>query len=726
MRARLITIVARPVAVAIGLVAFSNVPNSMTNSTQAADRFEYPHAEKQDVVDDYHGTRVEDPYRWLEDPESEATRAWVEKENTLTRSFVDAYPARAAIVARLRSLWNYERFTLPRKEANRYFFSRNDGLQDQYVLYMQDALDAEPRMILDPNALSDDGTVALSDEFYSFDSKLLAYAVSRSGSDWQEIRIRNVDIGEEYPETLERCKFSYVAWKQDGTGFWYNRYPDEDEVAPEDRNSFNRVYWHTLGTPQSEDRLVFEDPAHKDVGFWPYATSDGAYLALLVYKGTDPRNGIYIRSADSDGDFTRLLSHDEAKFELVDNLGATFYFVTDLDAPRGRIIAIDLDNPDRGQWREVVSESEKVIDFAVMSDKKLVLAVMVDARHELEIYEADGTFDHVVELPALGAVEKLRGRSDDAELFISFESFVYPATKYLYNLRAKNLTAFRASKLDIDLSRYETTQVFYSSKDGTRVPMFLIHRKGMKQDGTNPTWLYGYGGFNISLTPWFSISRLLWLESGGVYAVANIRGGEEYGEEWHQRGILDRKQNVFDDFIAAAEYLIKENYTSRDQLVINGGSNGGLLVAACMVQRPDLFGAVVCQVPVIDMLRYHKFTVGKYWVSDYGNAEDGPEQFEYLHAYSPLHNVEPGVTYPATLITSADTDDRVVPAHAKKFAAALQEADSGTNPLLLRVDVRAGHGAGKPTSKIIEEYADILAFVFRVLGVDPTTLPTMP
>ncbi len=680
----------------------------------------YPPARLGDVVDDYHGTKVADPYRWLEDPDSDETIAWVTAENELTAAFVNT-PARKIIKERLTARWNYPKYGLPFKEGDRYYFWKNDGLQNQSVLYMQKTLNAEPVAVLDPNTFSEDGTVSVSTAAFSEDGTLLAYGRSESGSDWSPLRIRNIDSGKEYDEVLDYCKFSGVAWMPDNSGFYYDRYPDPATVAPEDRNNYNRVYWHTLGTPQSEDKLVYERPDNKELGFNAAITDDSLYLGLYVYHGTDHRNRVYYRRLDSDGEFIRLLDDADAGYYFIDNTGPVFYFQTDLDAPRGRIIAIDITKPERENWREIIPEQEDVLSFVSTVNNQLLVAYMHDAHHLLKLYNLDGSFVREIKLPTIGSIRGLSGKRNDTEMFISFTSFLYPTTAFRYDFKSGEMTLFRRSEIDFDPSGYETKQVFYTSKDGTRVPMFITHKKGLVLGGNNPTLLSGYGGFNISMTPYFSTSRTIWMENGGVFALACIRGGNEYGEAWHEAGMLGNKQNVFDDFIAAGEWLIKNRYTNSSRLAIWGGSNGGLLVAACMVQRPELFGAVICGVPVIDMLRYHKFTVGRFWVPEYGNAEADPEHFKFLYAYSPLHHIKQGVSHPATLITTADTDDRVVPAHGKKFAAALQAADSGENPILLRVETKAGHGGGKPTSKIIEELADEYAFLFKVFDMHPVT-----
>ncbi len=681
----------------------------------------YPQARKDAVVDTYHGVQVEDAYRWLEDAESAETQAWATEQNKLTEQFLAQIPAREKIKARLTKLMDYPRYSTPSEQGGRYFHWKNEGLQNQSVLYVQDTLEGAPRMVINPNLLSEDGTVAVRTSATSWDGRLLAHGLSRSGSDEQEVRVRDIDSGRDYDEILRWCRFTTIAWKHDGTGFFYSRYPDPNTVAPEDRMNYNRVYWHTLRTPQSQDALIYERPDNKELSFASVVTEDDKYLVLYVQHGTDPKNRIYYRSMESTEPFVKLLDKADACYDFIGNQGPTFYFSTDLDAPRGRIVAINVNHPAPERWQTIIPESADVIDRAAIINEQLVLAYMHDVHHQLKLYELDGTYLRDIPLPTLGTVTRLSGKQTDKEMFFSFTSFLYPSTSFRYDFAAEKVSVVHQPQLDFDPSGYETKQVFYTSKDGTRVPMFITHRKGLKLDGSHPTLLYAYGGFNISVKPSFSVSTLLWLEAGGVYALANLRGGSEYGEAWHQAGMLEKKQNVFDDFIAAAEWLIENKYTRPEKLAIRGGSNGGLLVAACMVQRPDLYGAVICQVPVIDMLRYHKFTVGRYWVPEYGCAEAGRKEFDFLYAYSPLHNVKAGIECPPILITSADTDDRVVPAHAKKFAATLQEKAAGTNPILLRVEMKAGHGGGKPTAKIIEEQADIYAFLFRVLDVTAGT-----
>jgi len=677
----------------------------------------YPQARKEAVVDVYHGVEVADPYRWLEDADSAETQAWVAQQNDLTEQFLARTGTRGKIKARLKALTNYPRYSSPSKQGGRYFFWKNDGLQNQSVLYVQDKLDAEAKVVVNPNVLSADGTVAVTTAALNWDGTRLAYGLSRSGSDEQEVRIREVDGGMDLDEVLQWCRFTTIAWRHDGSGFFYSRFPDPNTVSEEDRMNYNRLYWHCLGTPQSADVLIYERPDNKELSLAPVVTEDGQYLVLYLHHGTDLRNRVYYRPLEGNGPFIRLLDEADARYDFLGNLGPVFYFLTNLDAPKGRIIAIDTDRPAQAHWSTVIPESDDVIDYAGWVDNQLVLVYMHDVHHWLKVYHLDGQYVRDIDLPSLGTVGGLSGRQDDPEMFFSFTSFLYPSTSFRYDLRSNELRVVHQPEVDFDLAAYETRQVFCTSKDGTRVPMFITCRKGLTLDGGHPTLLYGYGGFNINITPGFSTSTLAWLEAGGIYAQANMRGGSEYGESWHQAGMLDKKRNVFDDFIAAAEWLIENNYTRPGKLAIRGGSNGGLLVAACMLQRPHLYGAVVCQVPVIDMLRYHQFTVGRYWIPEYGDAESSREQFDYLYAYSPLHNVKAGVGYPPILITSADTDDRVVPLHAKKFAAMLQEKAVGDNPILLRVETKAGHGGGKPVSKAIDEQADIYTFLFDVLGM---------
>jgi prolyl oligopeptidase len=683
----------------------------------------YPPARKSDVVDDYHGTKVADPYRWLEDPDAPETRAWIEAENQLTQGYLAQIPQREAIRRRLTTLWNYPKYGAPFHKAGRYFFFKNDGLQNQSVLYKQTSLAADPETLLDPNLLSQDGTVALSTLAVSEDGGLVAYGTSASGSDWEEFRVRDVATGRDLPDHLKWIKFSGASWTKDGAGFFYSRYPEPTAQALTAVNRFQRVYYHRLGGDQTSDALVYERPDQPDWGMNAEVTDDGRYAVLSVWLGTDRRNRVYYldlkdaRRPSVQGQVVRLLDDFDASYSFVGNDGPVFYLLTDLDAPRKRVIAIDVRQPERAHWRELIPQGDDVIESVQIIHDTFVATYLHDAHSRLRLCGLDGRFLKDLELPTLGSVGTVSGERKDDAMFYAFTSFLYPTTIFRYDFPSGATSVFKAPTIDFDPSGYETEQVFYHSKDGTRVPMFITHKKGLKRDGTNPTYLYGYGGFRISLTPSFSVATLVWLEMGGVYAVPNLRGGGEYGEEWHQAGMHDKKQNVFDDFIAAAEYLIREGYTSTAKLAIAGGSNGGLLVGAAMTQRPDLFGAALPAVGVMDMLRFHKFTIGWAWVTDYGSA-DSAAQFPYLYKYSPLHNLRPGTSYPATLITTADHDDRVVPGHSFKFAATLQAAQAGPRPVLIEIETKAGHGAGKPTSKIIEEQADRFGFLVKNLAVE--------
>ena len=688
-----------------------------------AQTLQYPTARKSDVVDDYHGTRVPDPYRWLEDPDSPESRAWIEAQNRLTEAYLAAIPARTTIRDRLTKLWNYPKYGTPFRKGGRYFFFKNDGLQNQSVLYKQASLTAQPETLLDPNLLSEDGTVALSTLAVTDDGRLLAYGTAASGSDWEEFRVRDVAMGQDRPDHLKWIKFSGASWTKDGAGFFYSRYPEPSDKALTDVNRFQKLYYHRLGTDQAQDILVYERPDQPDWGMNAEVTDDGRYAVLQVWLGTDRRNRVYYldlkdaKRPKVTGDVVRLLDDFDASYSFVGNDGPVFYFLTDLDAPRKRVIAIDTRHPERAGWRGIIPQSADVLEGIQIVHDRFVAQYMHDASSRLRLFALDGGAVQELELPTLGSLGGISGERKDDEMFYAFTSFLYPTTIFRYDFKTGGTSVFKAPTIDFDPSGYETKQVFYASKDGTRMPMFMTHKKGLPLDGSNPTYLYGYGGFNISLTPAFSVAVLAWLEMGGVYAVPNLRGGGEYGEQWHQAGMHDKKQNVFDDFIAAAEYVIAQGYTSTPKLAIAGGSNGGLLVGAAITQRPDLFGAALPAVGVMDMLRFHKFTIGWAWVTDYGSA-DSAAQFPYLYKYSPLHNIRAGTRYPATLVTTADHDDRVVPGHSFKFTAALQAAQAGPQPVLIEIETKAGHGAGKPTSKLIEEQADRFAFLVKNLGME--------
>ncbi|MCC6819694.1 MAG: S9 family peptidase [Verrucomicrobia subdivision 3 bacterium] len=678
----------------------------------------YPSTSKTNVVDNYHGTTVADPYRWLEDDNAPATKDWVAAQNRVTCAYLNAIPGRTAIKARLTKLWNFERYGVPFKEGGRYFYSRNDGLQNQSVLYTVETLTAPPRVLLDPNTLSTDGTVALTGMAVSDDGNLLAYGLSASGSDWEQWKVRDVRTGQDLADHLEWVKFSGASWRKDGRGFYYSRYDaPKSGDALKGVNKFHKLYFHQLGTEQVADALVYERKDKPDWGFGGQVTDDGRYLIISVSEGTDPKNRVLYKDLSvADAPVVELLMDFDASYDFVDNDGSVFWFKTDLAAPRSRLIAIDVTQPGRANWKEIIPQTTDTLQGVSVVNQQFIAGYLKDARSGVKIFTLAGKPVRDVALPGLGTVGGFSGKRADTEAFFSYTSFTTPGTIYRYDLPTGQSTIFRQPQLDFDAAAYETKQVFYASKDDTRVPMFLVYKRGLKLNGQNPTLLYGYGGFNISLTPGFSVSRAAWLEMGGVYALANLRGGGEYGEDWHQAGTKLRKQNVFDDFIAAAEWLVANHYTSSQKLAIQGGSNGGLLVGACLTQRPELFRAALPAVGVMDMLRFHKFTIGWAWCSDYGSA-DNADEFMALYAYSPYHNLKPGVRYPATMVTTADHDDRVVPAHSFKFAARLQAYHRGRNPVLIRIDTKAGHGAGKPTTKQIEEKADELAFLTQELGL---------
>lgn len=694
-----------------------NVPSSQKH--MSSEKFNYPATRKGEQVDNYHGTEVADYYRWLENPDSTETKAWVEAQNKVTFNFLDQISARDDIKKRLTKLWDYEKYGVPFQEGSRYFYFKNNGLQNQSVLYTLKNIDDKPTVLLNPNKLSEDGTVALSGVSISDDGKYLAYGISIAGSDWQEWKVRNIETGEDLKDNLKWIKFSGASWTNDSKGFFYSRYDEPNEKTKlEDVNYYQKLYYHQLGQPQSSDTLIYERSDEKEWGFNGSVTEDGSYLIISVWLGTDSKNLVFYKDlTNPSSEVIELISKFESSYNLIDNDENVFYFQTDLKAPRGRAIAIDINKPEPKHWQEIIPQTEETLESVGTLNNQFVAEYLKDARSQIKIYDFKGAFVREVELPGIGSIGGFNGKKTDTETFYVFTSYTTPGTIYRYDLVTGKSTVFREPKVDFNADNYETKQIFYKSKDGTQVPMFIIHKKGIKLDGNNPTYLYGYGGFNVSLTPSFSVSSLIWMEMGGVYVVANIRGGGEYGEEWHQAGIKDKKQNVFDDFISAAEWLIDNGYTKSEKLAIAGGSNGGLLVGACMTQRPDLFGAALPAVGVLDMLRFHKFTIGWAWVPEFGSSEK-PEEFKTLYAYSPLHNLKPGTAYPATLITTADHDDRVVPAHSFKFAAALQAAHDGEAPVLIRIETKAGHGAGKPTAKIIEEVADKWAFLVKTLGIE--------
>ncbi|MCH9681107.1 MAG: prolyl oligopeptidase family serine peptidase [Deltaproteobacteria bacterium] len=699
-------------------------PSATDTDTQEAVAWQYPDAARGDVVDDYNGVKVEDPYRWLEDLDSDATRAWVEAENAVTFAHLGTIEERDAIRKRLTALWDYERWGVPARHGKRYVVSRNDGLQNQSVLYSLDKLDAEPRTLLDPNTLSADGTVALAGTAFSHDGEWMAYGVSASGSDWQTWRVRNVATGADTDDKLDWIKFSSPAWTRDGAGFYYARYDAPtagDEL--EDLNRGQKLYYHRLGTPQASDALVYWRDDHPEWGYSPTVTDDGKLLVITVRIGTDRRNCVFVqrigRGAKDKAKTIEVRPDFSAGYSFIDSDGSQLYLRTDLDAPRGRVVAVDIRKPPAKNLRELVGQSPDTLRGVARVGDALVLSYLEDAHSRVELRDLRGNNPRALELPGLGTVSGFSGDRDDDETFFQFSGYATPGTIYRYSLSSGRSEVFRAPKVDFSPDEFVTEQVVYRSADGTKVPMFISHRKGLARSPQTPTYLYGYGGFNIAITPRFSVPDLVWMEMGGILAVANLRGGGEYGEQWHAAGTKLDKQNVFDDFIAAAQWLIAEGYTSTPKLAIGGRSNGGLLVGAVIAQRPDLFGAALPGVGVMDMLRFNKFTIGWAWESDYGSPQD-PAQFTALRAYSPYHNLEQGTAYPATLVYTADHDDRVVPGHSYKFAAALQHAHRGPDPVMIRIDTKSGHGAGKPTAKRIEEWTDLWGFLVDHLDMTPT------
>ena len=679
----------------------------------------YPETRKVEQVDDYHGTEIADPYRWLEDPDSENTEAWVDSQNEVTQAFFETIQSRESIRERLGELWNYAKFGLPEKRAGRYFYEANDGLQNQASLYVSEGLEAKGRLLLDPNELAEDGTVDLASWEVSPNGKLVALAFASAGSDWREWRVLDVGSGEMLEDHVLWSKFSGASWAEDSSGFYYSRYaePGEGETFTA-ANYFHKVYYHQVGTAQAADRLIYERSDEKEWGFDAQVTDDGRYLAMTVWKGTLSQNQFFYLDLEGSGGVVELLTGFEAEYLFIGNEGSKFYFLTDQQAPMRRLIAIDVERPEPENWQEVVPEAEVVAQSVNLVGSHFLISYLKDAQSVVKVYGLDGGWIRDVQFPGIGSASGFAGRPDDSETFYSFQNFTTPSTIFQYNAETGKSQVFKQAEVAFDPSQFETRQVFYESKDGTRVPMFITVKKGLKLDGDRPTLLYGYGGFDISITPRFSVTNLAWVERGGVYAVANLRGGGEYGREWHEGGMLDKKQNVFDDFIAAAEWLIEHDYTCPKKLGIYGRSNGGLLVGAVMCQRPDLFAAAVPGVGVMDMLRFHRFTIGYAWTSEYGCSDDA-EQFKTLVAYSPVHNLKSGTRYPATMVMTADHDDRVVPAHSHKFAATLQDcqADDGP-PCLIRIETSGGHGAGKPTAMPIAESTDLLAFLSKALGVD--------
>jgi prolyl oligopeptidase len=688
------------------------------NAAETTLKLSYPATRQVDQTDDYFGTTVRDPYRWMEDVDSPELKAWIDAENELTQRYLAQIPLRKTLQRRLTELINFERYTPPARRGARYFYSHNSGLQNQNVVYWQEGLDGEPKMLLDPNTFSADGTVAISGISITDDGLLAAYSIADAGSDWVKWHVRNVTTGEDLPDLVEWSKFSGASWLNDGSGFFYQGYDAPEADAFKAANYFHKVMFHKLGTPQSEDKLIFDRPDDKELNLGAHVTDDGRYLLLHQSKGTSPNNELAVKDLqDPNAPILRLIDTADATYAAIDNDGTLFWLLTTLDAPNGKVISIDLNKPGREHWKTVIPESTNRLSDISIVDNTFIANYLADAQSLVELRRLDGSLIERLALPAIGTAYGFSGRREDTETFYQFSNFTTPGTTYRLDMKTRQSTIYRQPKLLFDPALYETRQTFGTSKDGTRVPMFISHKKGLVLDGTAPTLLYAYGGFNISLMPEFAPSHVMWMEMGGIYAQASLRGGGEYGEAWHEAGTRVRKQNVFDDFISLAEWLITNQYTSPAKLAISGGSNGGLLVAACELQRPDLFGAAVAQVGVMDMLRFDKFTIGWAWKDEYGSPSEDEAEFAAIYKYSPLHNIRPGVGYPATLITTADHDDRVYPAHSFKYAAALQAAQGGPQPILIRVETRAGHGAGMPLSKRIEATVDQYAFMARELQV---------
>jgi prolyl oligopeptidase len=690
---------------------------SCKNNTPVQKKINYPQTNKVDQADDYFGTKVADPYRWLENDTSAETAAWVIAENKITNEYLAKIPFRDQVHKRLEALWNFPKLTVPFKKGDWIFFQKNDGMQNQSVIYVQKGISGEPRVLLDPNSLSADGTVAVSDLSVSHDGKYMAYTINKAGSDWAEFNVLDIASGKKLPDVLEWVKFSGASWQ--GDGFYYSRY-DAPSKGKElsNRNEYHKVYFHKMGTPQRDDKLVYENKNFPLRSHYAGTTEDEHFLILMESEGTSG-NSLFCKDLTKEGSkFVKLAAGFENEYNVIDNIGDKLLVLTNDGAPCRKLVLIDPKAPDPEKWKVLIPEKEEVLESVVLAGDQMFAQYMKDATNRVYAYDMEGKQLQEIELPGLGTLAGFNGEKSDNTAFYGFTSYTLPTTIFTYDVSKKASTEFFKPRLDFDATEYETKQVFYESKDKTKIPMFIVHKKGLKLNGENPVLLYGYGGFNISLTPNFNVSRLVFLENGGVYCVANLRGGGEYGEKWHEAGTKLNKQNVFDDFIAAAEYLIREKYTTSEKLAISGGSNGGLLIGACMTQRPELFKVCFPAVGVLDMLRYHKFTIGWAWASDYGNSEDST-QFRNLLSYSPLHNIKDSVCYPATLIITGDHDDRVVPAHSFKFAATLQEKQGCNNPVLIRIETKAGHGSGKPTAKVIDEMADMYSFLFYTMGITP-------
>ncbi len=695
-----------------------SIPLFIMSACNSTAKINYPETLKENVVDNYFGVDVPEPYRWLENDTSAATEAWVKSQNAITYDYLDQIKFRPDLKKRLTDLMNYPKYGSPFKKDGKYYFFKNDGLQNQSVFYQQADLKSEPVMILDPNTLSTDGTVALTSLAFSKESKYLGYAIARSGSDWNEIFVLDMQTGKLLDDHIKWSKSSQIAWH--GDGFYYSAF-DAPEAGKEysSKNEFQKIYYHQVGQQQTEDKLIYEDKQHALRECYASVTDDEQFLFISITE-TTTGNGLLMKDLSKpNAALVELAPGFENDYNIVEHYNGKLYLQTNWKAPKNRLMEIDPNNYKRENWKEILPETDNVLESTAIIGGKIMAEYMQDASNHLFGYDLTGKQLYEVKLPTLGSISGLSGDKDDAEAFYVFTSYTYPPTIFSFDVATNSSVEFRKSEVSFNPDDYVSEQIFYTSKDGTKVPMSLTYKKGIKKDGKNPLMLYGYGGFNISLNPSFSIARVPFLENGGIYVVANLRGGGEYGEAWHLAGTKMKKQNVFDDFIAAAEYLIAEGYTSTPHLAIDGGSNGGLLVGACLTQRPDLYAVAIPEVGVLDMLRYHKFTIGWSWTSDYGNSEESKEMFEYLKGYSPLHNVKAGVKYPATLIMTGDHDDRVVPAHSFKFAATMQAVNEGGNPSLIRIDTKAGHGAGKPIGKVIDAQTDMWSFVMYNLGMKP-------
>lgn len=687
-----------------------------SNEVKKITMLPYPETKKVDTTDNYFGTSISDPYRWLENDTTAETAAWVESQNKVTQNYLSQIPYREQIKNSLTEIWNYEKISAPYRKGEYYYYSKNDGLQNQAVIYYKKGLEGEEKVFLDPNKLSEDGTISLGGLYFSNDYKYAAYSISRSGSDWNEIYVIDIEKGALTTDVIKWVKFSGAAWR--GNGFYYSRYDEPKGVSElSNQNQYQKIYYHTLGNDQSKDQLIFEDKKHPLRYFGADVSEDEKYLYIYASEGTSGSEILIQNLSDKNSKIELLLPGFDYNYSIIDNIGDNVLVLMDNGASNYKVVSIDPKNKKQENWKTIIAEQKELLEGVKLVGNKIYASYLKDASSKVVEYNLEGKMQGNIELPGIGTVSFAPASKKDDFVFYSFSNFTTPGTIYKLDINSGKSSLYTKPNFKINTDNFETKQVWFNSKDGSKIPMFIVHKKGIKLDGTNPTMLYGYGGFNISLTPAFSVSNMYFMEQGGIYAQVTLRGGGEYGEEWHKAGMLEKKQNVFDDFIGAAEYLIKEKYTSSSKLAISGRSNGGLLVGACMTQRPDLFKVALPGVGVLDMLRYHKFTIGWGWAVEYGSS-DKKEQFDYLIKYSPLHNIKDSVSYPATLITTADHDDRVVPAHSFKFAATLQEKHQGENPVLIRIDAKAGHGAGKPTSKIIEEAADIWSFVFWNLGCD--------